>query len=229
MKSGVWFVLIAAVAAASGFLLSRQLATPTATVTVTAPTKAASSPANVAAEPSAHVIPDQVPAVTLPGLNGKPCSLAEFHSPALVINFWATWCVPCRREIPLLRKVRREQHARGVEVVGIAVDFAGAVQKYARELGIDYPLMMGEEDGLAAAQSFGMDLVIPFTIFADARRRIVAVKVGELHADEAQLILGAIFKINANTLDIELAKADIAARMREIAKVRALQPTAPKS
>jgi peroxiredoxin len=137
--------------------------------------------------------------------------------------------VPCRREIPLLRQLRRERHAQGVEIVGIAVDFADSVQKYVKDIGLDYPLMIGEEDGLAAAESFGMDLVLPFTVFADAERRIVAVKVGELHADEARLILDAVQQINAKTVDIVAAKADIAAKMREMAAERAVAAAAPKS
>lgn len=242
-------VAVVALAGAAGFLLYRTLGRPAAALS---PVPSATSPAaSVAALPSAavpanppaeasgkpavnsparRVIPDRVPAVTLAGLNGKPRALADFRDKALVINFWATWCVPCRREIPLLRQLRRERRSSGVEVVGIAVDFQENVQKYARDIGIDYPLLIGEEDGLAAAESFGMDLVLPFTVFADAERRIVAVKVGELHADEAKLILDTVQQINAKTLDLALAKPQIAAKMRELATQRALEAAAaPKT
>lgn len=236
-RNAILAIAVVAVAGTGGFLLSRRMkasaettalaATEAAVPGTAAPGKAApgasasvaEAPAPAAAAPRA--IPERVPPVTLAGLDGKPRSLADFHDPVLVVNFWATWCVPCRREIPLLRSIRRENHASGVEVVGIAVDFADSVQKYVREIGLDYPLMIGEEDGLAAAESFGMDLVLPFTIFADAERRIVAVKVGELHADEASLIIGMVRKINAKSVEIAAARSEIASKLRDLAAQRA--------
>ena len=83
----------------------------------------------------------------------------------------------------------RSAPADGLEIVGIAVDFRDAVQKYAREMGIDYPVLIGEQDGLDAIAAFGMDTVFPFSVFADSQGRIVTLKVGELHADEARFIL----------------------------------------
>jgi hypothetical protein len=110
------------------------------------------------------------------------------------------------REIPLLRQLRADRGARGVEIVGVAVDFREDVVKYASEIGLDYPLLIGEEDGMAAADSFGLDPVFPFTVFADAERRIIAVKVGELHADEADFILDHVAKVNAGVLTAEVAR-----------------------
>lgn len=239
-RSTALALAVVAIAGGGGFLLSRYLHAPASNlesnvvpVSAGAPAPAQPDTAQAAtATPAAaqRVIPDRVPPVTLSGLDGKPRSLADFHQPVLLINFWATWCVPCRREIPLLRKLRRENQKSGVEIVGIAVDFADAVQKYVRDIGLDYPLMIGEEDGLAAAESFGMDLVLPFTVFADADRRIVAVKVGELHADEAELIIGMVRKINAKSVEIAAAKQVIASQMRELAAQRARRASeAPKT
>ena len=106
-----------------------------------------------------------------------------------MVNFWATWCDPCRREIPLLKSLRHERSGDRLEIVGIAVDFRDAVLHYTREIGIDYPVLIGEKDGLEAIEAFGMDTVFPFTVFADRQGRIVTVKVGELHRDEADFIL----------------------------------------
>ena len=121
--------------------------------------------------PPARVIPDTLPEFSLATLEGPPRSLSSFDHPSLVVNFWATWCAPCRREIPLLRQMRRERAEQGVEVVGIAVDFREDVVRYAREIGLDYPLLIGEQDGMDAANAFGMDLLLPFTVFADSQRR----------------------------------------------------------
>ena len=72
------------------------------------------------------------------------------------------------------------------------MDFREDVLKYAEETVIDYPLLIGEEDGLAAVKAVGMQPAFPFTIFADSQQRIVALKVGELHQDEADLILDRV-------------------------------------
>ncbi len=170
-------------------------------------------------------IPKYLPDFALATEAGPPRSLASFKHPSLVVNFWATWCAPCRREIPLLQTLRRDRREDGVEVVGIAVDFREAVLKYAREIGLDYPLLIGEQDGLAAAQAFGMDMVLPFTVFADAQRRIVALKVGELHADEAAYILDLVAEVNAGRLELAPAQTAIAAKLRVLAANRANPPT----
>ena len=72
------------------------------------------------------------------------------------------------------------------------MDFRDDVLKYAAETVIDYPLLIGEEAGLEAVKAVGMQPAFPFTVFADSKQRIVALKVGELHQDEADLILDRV-------------------------------------
>src|SRR5688572_19182784 len=96
-------------------------------------------------------IPERVPDVALPDREGKERRLTEWTGRPLLINFWATWCAPCRREIPLLRQLRSERARDGLEVIGIAVDFRDAVLEYARTIGLDYPLLIGEQEGFEAA------------------------------------------------------------------------------
>jgi thiol-disulfide isomerase/thioredoxin len=166
-------------------------------------------------------IPDRVPELTLPDLAGRQKSLRDFRGHPLIINFWATWCAPCRREMPLLQQLRRSHRGDGLQVVGIAVDFKAAVADYVRRQPVDYPLLIGEDSGLAAAEQFGMQTVLPFSVFADAAGRILAVKVGELHADEADYILGAMQALAAGRLSLPDAQAGIAQRLRELAIERA--------
>ena len=104
----------------------------------------------------------------MPDSNGTLHKLSEWKGRPLMVNFWATWCDPCRREIPLLKSLRQTL-GKSLEVVGIAVDFKDAVLDYTRKIGIDYPVLIGEKDGMAAIDAFGMDTVFPFTVFADGR------------------------------------------------------------
>jgi len=76
------------------------------------------------------------PALALNDLGGAPRTLGDYRGRILLVNFWATWCEPCRREIPLLKSLRRQRSADALEIVGIAVDFRDAVIKYAREIGM---------------------------------------------------------------------------------------------
>jgi len=173
------------------------------------------------APPAQHPIPTELPNFSLSDPSGIKHSLSEWRGRPLMINFWATWCAPCRREIPLLKSIRHERAKDGIEIVGIAVDFRDAVQKYARQMSIDYPVLVGEQDGLDAIAAFGMDTVFPFTVFADARGRIVTLKVGELHADEARFILDRVKGVDSGRLGLAAAKKEIADGIATLAAERA--------
>jgi thiol-disulfide isomerase/thioredoxin len=163
--------------------------------------------------PAAPRVPDSLPDVSLPGPDGKMHRLKEWSGRPLVVNFWATWCEPCRREIPLLKDLRREHAANKLEIVGIAIDQADAVREYASAQGIPYPLLMGEREGLEAARAFGMETVLPFSVFADGAGHVVTLKVGELHRDEAELILDRIREVDAGRLSLDEARPQISAGM----------------
>jgi thiol-disulfide isomerase/thioredoxin len=174
-----------------------------------------------AATPAGRPIPTELPDIRLPDLAGKVKSLRDFLGEPLIVNFWATWCAPCRREMPLLQQLRRTYRRDGLEIVGIAVDFRAAVADYARHGAVDYPLLIGEQQGQAAIEQFGMQPVLPFSIFADGRGRIVAVKIGELHREEADYILDTMRSVAAGRIDLPAARASIAERLRQLSVERA--------
>ena len=223
-KSTLIIVVVAGLAGFIATLAIRSFLEPktAASAMDIAPLPGASANADATNTPAsmARSIPEVLPDFTLATLEGPPRALSSFRQPSLIVNFWATWCAPCRREIPLLRQLRAERGARGVEVVGVAVDFREDVIKYANDIGLDYPLLIGEEDGVAAADLFGVSTAFPFTIFADGERRIVALKIGELHADEAAFILDHVEKINAGKLDVELARTLIRDEIRRLDQLR---------
>jgi thiol-disulfide isomerase/thioredoxin len=225
---GVALVLIGG--AALGFLLQRltrppatfYAVPPTATAPPAASRRAAVLPgaAGAAEAPSARVVPEQVPDLELPDLQGRMHRLAEWRGKPLLINFWATWCEPCRREIPLLEQLWHEQAPQGLEVVGIAVDHRPAVGAYASARGIEYPVLVGEQGGLAAVNAFGMDTVLPFSVFADSGGQVIALKVGELHRDEAEFILGRIRELDTGRLSLGAARETISAGVQRLNAAR---------
>ena len=148
--------------------------------------------------PALPALVETLPQFQLADRDGQLRSLADWPDKSLIVNFWATWCAPCRREIPLLQQLQREHAAEGFQVVGIAVDFRDKVLAYASDMQIDYPLLIGEQEALDAAAAFGVATVgLPFTVFSDARGRIVTAHLGELTAAEADLILDAVRRVNA--------------------------------
>ena len=212
---------------AVGFIAYRLLLTPPSvhsTAAIPATPAARSPDTGVAAEgPAAPSpkLPVEISEIRLPGIDGAVHRLADWRGRPLVINFWATWCEPCRREIPLLKALRREHAADRVEIVGIAVDYPDDVRKYARAQGIDYPLLIGEQGGLAAASAFGMEPALPFTVFADRQGRVVTLRVGELHQDEAELILDRVRDVDAGKLTLPAAREQISDGVRGLRTARA--------
>jgi len=167
--------------------------------------------------PAARPVPMVLPDLTLPDLAGRARALRSFSGRPLIVNFWATWCEPCRREIPLLRDLRQRHRDDRIEIVGIAIDFASAVNDFLQRTPIDYPVLVGEQQGLEAAQQFGVQTVLPFSVFADAAGGIVAVKVGELHREEADFILEQIRAVDGGQLGLPAARERIDTRLRELA------------
>jgi thiol-disulfide isomerase/thioredoxin len=162
-------------------------------------------------------IPERLPNFTLADLRGRPQKLSNWPDRPLMVNFWATWCGPCRSEIPLLIKLRKQHAHEGLEIVGIAVDHVEAVRAYAQDIGIDYPVLVGEQEGLDAIGAFGMQPVFPFSVFADRQARIVAIRVGELHEDEAEFILAEVKAIDKGQRTLAEAKQRISEQLRNLA------------
>jgi thiol-disulfide isomerase/thioredoxin len=224
---GVAVVIASALGGYAYYRLSRPSHPTMYAVTPTAPPATAVPTADAPdAQPDAPAtgrkVPENVPDLALPGLDGSLHKLSGWTGRPLLINFWATWCEPCRREIPLLKSLRKEHAAKRLEIVGIAIDFRDPVRKYVAEHSMDYPILLGERGGFEAAAAFGMDTVLPFSVFADAQGRIVALKVGELHRDEAQLILDRIGAVDSGRLSLKAARDEINAGITRLAASRAL-------
>ena len=122
-------------------------------------------------EQSAEMI---LPTFSLPDLSGKLHSISEWQGKIRVINFWATWCPPCRKEIPDLIALQQAYATKGVEVIGIAIDDREAVADYLKETKINYPVLMGSDEGVTLARQLGNTVdAIPFTIIVNLQGKII--------------------------------------------------------
>jgi len=217
-------VLIFIAAGAAGFLFYYiRAAGDSGLVKTVADVTTSTGTPDAAAPETRKAIPETLPDITLANLQDKPTRLASFAGRPLMVNFWATWCAPCRREIPLLNKIRAERKAQNAEIVGVAVDFKEDVLKFVQKVPVNYPLLIGEEDGLAAAEAFGMGMAFPFSIFVDSQNRILTVKIGELHEDEANFAFDRLQDIDNGVLTREAAQAAVAEAFKQMAANRAHQ------
>jgi thiol-disulfide isomerase/thioredoxin len=116
---------------------------------------------------------------TLDDLGGTPQPLAQWAGKVMVVNFWATWCAPCREEIPFFIQLQERYRSQGLVFVGIAVDDKAKVKTFAAEMGINYPILIGELAAMELSRKAGNRLGgLPFTLIVDRRGKVVATELG---------------------------------------------------
>lgn len=179
---------------------------------VTAPQATPPASAEIAAatdQPAARVAV-AYPAFTLPDVAGNERSFSEWQGRNRLINFWATWCAPCRREIPLLKAFQDAQSGNGFEVIGIAVDFPEAVAEYAETAQFNYPVLVGEQDAMAVAESSGIDFIgMPFTMFVASDGEYLGAYIGELHQPHLDTVVDVMTRLERAEIDKQTAKTEL--------------------
>ena len=120
-----------------------------------------------------------------PDLSGRLRSLSEWKGRPFLCNFWASWCAPCREELPLLDAAQRKHASNGLEVVGIAVDRAANIADYLKSIKIGYTVLVAEADAIQLMQSLGnRSGALPFSVAVDRAGRIRQRKLGAYSAEE---------------------------------------------
>lgn len=167
-KMPVFYALVAVLALALGAWLARSLVP-------------ASTPASRSSAPAGWYLED---------LDGRARSLAEWGAPVLLVNAWATWCAPCREEIPLLSRLRAEYRERGLEIIGAAVDEPAAVRGYREQLPIPYPLLVVRGDATGWLRDLGSASgALPFSVLQDRHGEVLATKTGPYSEAELRRLL----------------------------------------
>jgi thiol-disulfide isomerase/thioredoxin len=190
---------------------AEQHANHTAAAQRAATTQAGEAPAAEPAPP-ARQLAESLPSFTLDGVDGEPHSIASWPGKPLLINFWATWCAPCLREIPMLKQFQGSHE--DMQVVGIAVDRDEPVIKFAGEMDFNYPILIGQNDAWEAAAAFGVDFyALPFTVFTAPDGSVLGVHTGELHQEHLDELTSLLADLRDAKIDLTEARARLAGRM----------------
>ncbi|WP_426992824.1 TlpA family protein disulfide reductase [Methylomonas sp. CM2] len=127
---------------------------------------------------------------TLPDLDDKPQALSQWRGDIVIVNFWATWCPPCLKEMPEFVKIQQEFGGRGVRFVGVAIEDKAPVLEYLQRRPVNYPILIGGDNGIALAHQLGNVInTVPFTVIIDRQGRIVHRQLGELTRTQALEVL----------------------------------------
>lgn len=172
MKKTLLIILVAAFGLTAGFLANRLLQQPAAPNTI---------------ETSA---PGQRPDFKLKDLEGKLHHASEWDGKVVMINFWASWCPPCVREIPAFIKLQKDYADKGLVIVGIALDSKQNIIDFTDPMDINYPVLMAEQEGIALSQAYGNRLgVLPYTVIIDRKGKIVYTHRSELTYTLAEKVI----------------------------------------
>ena len=134
-------------------------------------------------------------AMVLPDAEGREQALAQWRGKVLIVNFWATWCAPCREEMPHFVAVQARDGAKGLQFVGIAVDDVAKVQAFAKEIGLNYPALIGGYGAIELSKTLGNELsALPFTVVLDRRGRVVHTQLGPLKAARLDELLARLLE-----------------------------------
>jgi thiol-disulfide isomerase/thioredoxin len=152
--------------------------------------------AAAAATPSPAMPPalsaDQAMNIGLDDLEGAQHTLADWHGKVLLVNFWATWCPPCRQEIPLLVKLQAKYAAQGLQIVGIATDEQNEtdVRSFLRQVVVNYPILIGNNQAPQIIAALGGKYVgLPYSMLLDRDGRLFKIHTGELEPTDAENLI----------------------------------------
>lgn len=179
MKTIIQFVLVIVIAGGAGFGLQRYLQQNEREPVAEIPKPA-----------SSKVIGQMRPAFEIENTEGQLKNVSEWDGQVLLINFWATWCPPCKKEMPAFIELQEQYGEQGFKVVGIALDDLQSVQDFSDTIGVNYPLLIAEYDGIDLSRSYGNHVgALPFSAFVDRQGKVISTHMGELSKAQVEDII----------------------------------------
>lgn len=176
IRRSLLIVAISTLAGAAGFYFGRPQPTP---------------PPSFEAAPTADA-PARLLALSLPDLDGKPQVLSQWKGKVLVVNFWATWCPPCKEEMPEFSRISRKYALNGVQFVGISIDSAEKVAIFRNEVDVTYPLLISNLETLDLSSDLGNRAkALPFTVILRPDGRPQQVRLGKFATPDLEKAIQA--------------------------------------
>ena len=140
--------------------------------------------------PNAADLGRMVLGAKLMGLDDQVQPFEQWRGKVLVVNFWATWCGPCREEIPGFIEFQERYRKSGVQFVGVAIDQKERVVPYVKEMGVNYPIVVGGMETLEFARQLGNNAsVLPFTLVVDRAGKVSNVVAGIIRPEKLETLL----------------------------------------
>lgn len=140
---------------------------------------------STAPDPPAPMAATGLLGVALPDSEGKEQRVDQWRGKVVVVNFWATWCAPCREEMPEFIKAQNDFGAQGLQMVGIAIDSAEKVRPFAGEIGLNYPTLIGGFGAMELSRTLGNGVMaLPFTVVLDRKGAIAHTQLGVLKPEK---------------------------------------------
>lgn len=119
---------------------------------------------------------------TLPDLQGVEQNISQWRGKVIVVNFWATWCTPCREEIPEFIEAQKKFNEQGLVIIGIAIDQPDKVKMFSKEFGINYPILVGSMSTWQLLEATGNQRsVLPYTVVLNRAGEIVDSYLGQIN------------------------------------------------
>ena len=138
----------------------------------------------------AAAMPKEMVEFQLPDIENKIHSISQWRGKLIVLNFWATWCPPCREELPLFIDMQKKYGRRGLQIVGVAIDKKQDVENYPDFAFFNYPILVGQEEVMIIMKQYGNRLgSLPYSVIIDPQGRILGRKVGAYKRPELDTLL----------------------------------------